>query len=259
MMVSPWSAESSAIEAKASSRCECAWATLAEMPEAPECRPAVSERAAVLLGSEVVPHLLFELSLLLLGEGLLVCLFLLGMTIVIAAESSESADSSVAAPLASPPATSSVLLTHLTGFSNGGSLRDWTFRRLCTFSAHFKHANEVTKSIDPPSQNSGRQISLSRHSDDQSTYKSRSVLCWHPYSLIRDWHKRRVHIHPHDTRWRCTSLCCDTFAPNSRDSTRQNSSLFKQINHSPLLAEPKIFYSCSIFETAQAESDWRGS
>jgi hypothetical protein len=84
------------METEASSRSECTLATLAEMPETPECSSAASERAAVLLGSEIAPQCLLELSLLLLGERFLIHLFFLGMTFIIitaaaAPESSKSA------------------------------------------------------------------------------------------------------------------------------------------------------------------------
>jgi hypothetical protein len=83
------------MEAEASSGSECTLTALAEMPETPECRSAASERASVLLGSEIAPQLLFRLSLLLLSEGFLLHLFFPGMTLIIAtaapaAKSSES-------------------------------------------------------------------------------------------------------------------------------------------------------------------------
>jgi hypothetical protein len=130
-----------------------AWHALAETPKAFECNTAARSRAAVLLGSDVSPQLLLELSPLLLGERLLVCVFVIWMRLAAAfrgavpapaAESSESACASVPAPLATRPATSSAVLALLARFSNGGSIGHWTFGRLCNFSAHFKQANEVT-------------------------------------------------------------------------------------------------------------------
>jgi hypothetical protein len=130
-----------------------AWRALAETPEVFECDAAARERATGLLGSDVAPQFALELSPLLLGERLLVCVFLLWMRVAAAfrgrgpapaAESSESACASVSAPLASRPATSSVVLALLASFSNGSSIGHLTFGRLCNLSAHFKQANEVT-------------------------------------------------------------------------------------------------------------------
>jgi hypothetical protein len=137
------------MEVEAFSRSEGGCPALAEDPEALEFQAAAREWAAVLLGSEVAPQFLLELSLLLLCEGLFVCAFLLRITIALAAaapaaKSSESACPSVSAPWAPAPAASSTLLALLARFSNGGSIGHWTFRKLCSFSAHFKHTNDVT-------------------------------------------------------------------------------------------------------------------
>jgi hypothetical protein len=57
----------------------------------------------------------------------------------------------VPAPRASPPAASSALLALLTRFLNGGSIGDWTVRRLCSFSTHFSHVNGIIAALSKES------------------------------------------------------------------------------------------------------------